>query len=174
MFAETIKNTPATAPDSAQLLSKLFADVFQSFMECSNEVQVAIRNMVMIVKSPDATEEERDSALATIAEALFPSKHSGDIGIDFDKDYEEGAPPDINRVLQRMEQEQVGFGERVNAILESKNMTQGDLALAIGVGQPAVSMIIARDCRPQKRTVEKIANALKVSPEELWPGIKED
>src|SRR5438552_18199811 len=87
MLTGTMKNKPATVPDSAQILSKIFADVFQSFMECSNEVQVVIRDMVMVVKSPDATEEERDSALETIAEALFPSRHNGDIGIDFDQDY---------------------------------------------------------------------------------------
>jgi len=166
------KNKREVVPE--QYLSKIFADVFQSFMECSDEIQQAIREMVKVVKSPDATEEEKESALETIAEALFPSRYQGEIGIDFGEEYAKEAPPNIKRVLNQMELEQAEFGERVNALLEARSMTQADLAATIGVGQSAVSMIINRECRPQKRTVEKIADALKVSPEELWPGIKDD
>ncbi len=169
-----IKKKRAGVADLAQLLSKLFADVFQSYLECSDKVQAAIRAMVKIINSPDATEEERESAIETIAEALFPKMNNGEIGIDFDEDYAEGAPVEMKRILQQMDKEEADFGDRVNAILQVKGMTQGDLAAAIHVGQSAVSMIISRACRPQKRTVEKIAKALKVSPEELWPGFKED
>ncbi len=168
------KNKRSAAPDSAQLLSKMFADVFQSFMECSDEVQAAVRERVRIVNAPDATEEEREGALETIAEALFPAEHERVMGVDFDGEYAAGAPPEIQRILQQMDEEQRSFGERVQAILEAQGQTQADLASAIGVGQPAVSMIISRDCRPQKRTVEKIAAALRVSPEDLWPGLKAD
>jgi lambda repressor-like predicted transcriptional regulator len=160
-------------PESEKLLSKLFADVFQSYLECSDEVQEAIRDMVAVIKSPDATEEERESAVITIAEALFPSRHNGVIGIDFDQPYADVVPPDVKHILQQMDQEEAGFGERVAALLEAKGMTQGDLAAEIGIGQPAVSMIISRGCRPQRRTIEKIAQALKVSTEELWPGFKD-
>jgi len=47
------------------------------------------------------------------------------------------------------------------------------LAEKIGVGQPAISMMLQRQCRPQKRTVMRIAEALGVSAEELWPNTKE-
>lgn len=73
-----------------------------------------------------------------------------------------------------MNEENANFGQRVTLLLEARGMTQGDLAAEIGIGQPAVSMIISRGCQPQKKTVEKIAKALKVSCEELWPGIKDD
>jgi len=169
------KKEPRTGvADPAQTLTKIFADVFQSYMECSDDVQAAVREMVKVVKSVDATEEERDSAIETIAEALFPSKHEGEIGIDFDGDFAKVAPIEIKRTLQEMEKEGAGFGERVIAILEAKGMTQSDLAAEIGIGQPAVSMIVSRNCRPQKRTIEKIAKALKVSPEQLWPGFKDE
>ena len=39
--------------------------------------------------------------------------------------------------------------------------------------QPAVSMMVNRTCYPQKRTVEKIASALSVEPEDLWPKYDE-
>ena len=47
-------------------------------------------------------------------------------------------------------------------------------AAAIGVGQPAISMVLTRNCRPQRRTVEKIAKALDVSAEEVWPGFTKE
>jgi transcriptional regulator with XRE-family HTH domain len=49
-------------------------------------------------------------------------------------------------------------------------MTQEQLAAAIGVGQPAISMMLNRNCRPQARTVKKLADALGVEIEELWLG----
>lgn len=88
--------------------------------------------------------------------------------------YAECAPPKMKQVLQDMEKEGSTFGERVNMLLETKNMTQGDLASMVGLNQSAISMLISRSCRPQRRTVEKIANALKVSSEDLWPGFKDD
>ncbi len=87
----TVKNKRSVAPDSAQLLSKHFADVFQSYLECSDDVQAAVRDMVQVLKSSDATEEEREGALETISDALFP-KRDGKIGIDFDEDFAESAP----------------------------------------------------------------------------------
>ncbi len=51
-------------------------------------------------------------------------------------------------------------------------MSQVELAAAIGVGQPAISMMLSRNCRPQRRTVECIARALEVTPNDLWPGFR--
>jgi transcriptional regulator with XRE-family HTH domain len=48
-------------------------------------------------------------------------------------------------------------------------MTQAQLADKLGLGQPAISMMLQRNCRPQKRTVVRLADALGVAPEELWP-----
>jgi hypothetical protein len=53
----------------------MFAFMFQAYLECSDEIQAAIRDMVAIVNDPAATEDERDAAIATITEALFPNRH---------------------------------------------------------------------------------------------------
>lgn len=58
--------------DGRLIASKVFADVFQAYLECSNEIQAVIRDMVQVVNADNFTEEERDAALAKIAEALFP------------------------------------------------------------------------------------------------------
>jgi transcriptional regulator with XRE-family HTH domain len=54
--------------------------------------------------------------------------------------------------------------------MESNGLTQAELAAKVGVGQPAISMMLNRSCRPQKKTVRRIATALGVTVEELWPG----
>ena len=38
----------------------------------------------------------------------------------------------------------------------------------------AVSMLLSRQSRPQRRTVERFARARGVAPEDLWPGFKGD
>ena len=159
--------------DGNLVASKVFADVFQAYLECSDEIQAAIRDMVQVVNSPDAIQDEREAALVTIAEALFPSKHNGELGVCLEE-YDHLENAEVKAILKQMDQEEATFADRVNALLEEKGMTQAELAEAIEVGQPAISMMLARDCRPQRRTVEKIAKALKVSTEEIWPGIKEE
>jgi len=53
-----------------------------------------------------------------------------------------------------------------------RGMTQEALAAKLGVGQPAISNMLNRQCRPQRRTVLRLAQALGISPEELWPGFQ--
>ena len=62
--------------------------------------------------------------------------------------------------------------ERLRTAMHQRGVTQEQLADKIGIGQPAVSMMLQRHCRPQQRTVRRLAEALGVAPEELWPGIK--
>jgi predicted XRE-type DNA-binding protein len=169
----TLSEPKVRTNDGSLIASRLFADVFQAFLECSDEIQGAIRDMVKIVHSDDATTDEREGALATIAEALFPKKFNGILGIDLEE-CPHNAGQEAKETLKRMDREGATFSDRLAALLEAKDMTQEELAEAIGVGQPAVSMMLNRSCRPQRRTVEKIANALKVSPEDVWPGFKKE
>ena len=155
------------------MTSQFFAQLFHAYLECSDEVQAVIREMVEVVNDPDSTKEESDAALLTIAEALFPSHHNGTLGIDLDE-CEAGASPRIKELLREMDQQEAVFAERVNAALDATNMTQSDLASAIGVGQPAISMLLSRRCRPQRRTVEKIARVLDIRPSDLWPDSKDE
>lgn len=157
-------------PDGNRIASELFAQVFQAYLECSDEVQSAIRDMVEVVNAGDATDEERFAAVSTMTEALFPSTHNGDLGIDLDE-HETHYENDSRGILLQLNAEEATFAERLQAMMEVRGMTQGDVADLVGIGQSAVSMMLNRKCRPQRRTVEKIALALKVSTEELWPGI---
>ena len=94
------------------------------------------------------------------------------LGVDLEE-CEACAPSGIKEMLGEMNEQEATFAGRVNAALAAKNMTQGDLASAIGVGQPAVSMMLSRKCRPQRRTIHKIAEALDLTPSELWPDVRD-
>jgi transcriptional regulator with XRE-family HTH domain len=72
-------------------------------------------------------------------------------------------------VQERIEREVQRFADTLAQMLAEKKMTQAELAQRIGVGQSAISMMLSRKCRPQPRTLGKLAEALGVSVETLWP-----
>jgi len=66
----------------------------------------------------------------------------------------------------------VGFQLReqcslITAWRKYKNITQGELAKATGITQPALSQIENPDSKPQTATLEKIAAALGISAAQL-------
>lgn len=68
-----------------------------------------------------------------------------------------------------MDEQESRFAGQVLAIMKNRGMNQQQLAEAIGITQPAVSLLLTRQCRPQKRTIRKVAQALGVSENEIWP-----
>src|SRR5262249_2395447 len=151
-------------------ISQLFATCLCAFRECSDEIQAMIVEMAAIANDPEATPEEREAAVATIAEALFPPGDDGSLGVDLETFEARDAAGPEKSILEAMDAEEATFSDRLAAMLRDKQVTQVQLAELIGGGHSAISMMLARRCRPQRRTVEKIAGALGVDPEELWPG----
>ncbi len=151
----TTKKKKAIQADANLIASEMFAKVFCAFLECSDEVQIAIKDMAEIVVDSTSTEDEKQAAVLTIADALFPDHRS--LGVDLEE-CEEDMCPEVQQILRQMDAQEAMFSERVNAILQSKGWTQGDLAKAVGVGQPAISMMLSRNCRPQRHTVDRIAS----------------
>lgn len=165
--------TRRSEPDLAKQASRNFAAAFQAYMECCSEVQTAIREMSAITNDPDADEDEREMAISTIAEALFPRHHSGRLGIAieaWDRLDARRSAADVHE----LDLEEETFAERVASILRERAMSQAQLAEAIGIGQPAVSMMLSRKSRPQARTIRKIAAALQIPAAELWPDLREE
>ncbi|MCH9029538.1 MAG: hypothetical protein IH819_07985, partial [Bacteroidetes bacterium] len=56
---------PATKPDGNLMSSQVFAQVMHAFLECSDEIQSAIVEMVQIVNDPNAMADEKHAALST-------------------------------------------------------------------------------------------------------------
>ena len=71
--------------DPELMTSRMFAQVFQAYVECTEEIQSLIRDMVEIVNDSSATEDEKLMACSTIAESLFPSRHGGQLGVDLEQ-----------------------------------------------------------------------------------------
>ena len=62
---------------------------------------------------------------------------------------------------------QMSFGERVKKLRRDRNWTQGELGQKAQINGHNVSRYENGHLQPTKRTVEKFAQALGVSPEEL-------
>jgi predicted XRE-type DNA-binding protein len=151
--------------------SQMFAHFFHAFLECDPSIQDVVRDMAEIINDPDTDADDRALALSTLHEALFPARspHDGMLGVDLE-DEESHAMGEESEIQEDFNRQEDGFARCVEGLLRERNMTQGQLAEAIGVKQPAIAMMLGRKARPQRRTVEKVARALNVAPERLWPG----
>ena len=70
-----------------------------------------------------------------------------------------------------MENQEIVFSEKIRELMVQRGLSQAELAEKVGIGQPAVSMMLNRNCRPQQKTVRRFADLFGVPPSELWPGI---
>jgi lambda repressor-like predicted transcriptional regulator len=143
-----------------------FAQLLLAYHECSDEIRSVIDEMSGIIVDPDTDEDDRTMAASTIMEALFPAAvHDGLKAFGSKVQSRES-----KRVRLDLENEETVFADRLRAEMERKNISQETLAALTGVGQPAISNILTRRCRPQRKTVARFAQALNVSEEELWPA----
>ncbi len=144
-----------------------YIQVKNAYDECDPGIREQIDEMCAIISSDDASPEQKQRAMHTVLEALFPA-----------------FTPDITQVLQglqalpesktyeqELDAQEATFAERLRAVMRAKDMTQEQLAEKIGVRQSAISNMLNRQSRPQRRTVKRLAEALGITPEELWPEI---
>jgi len=147
------------------------ADLLRALIECGDDLQKHAMNMFAVVLDPEADDEDRFFAASTLADVLYPNTHEGDqmLGLDL-KEAERIAMdnPDARATLTEMDREEATFAEALAAAMGARGVSQSELALRVGIGQPAISMMLARECRPQKRTVRRLAEALGMQPGELW------
>ena len=159
--SSTIHDTPEAKVDAAEV-----ARFLRAFVECDREIRDMVLEMTEIIVDPASTDDERILALDAITEALFPEA-AADVVQRYRQRLRE---PDAVQAAEELAREEAAFADRVRVAMARKGMTQEELARRAGIGQPAVSNILNRRCRPQTRTVAKFAEALGVSPAELWPG----
>jgi lambda repressor-like predicted transcriptional regulator len=69
----------------------------------------------------------------------------------------------------RLEQEEEVFVTNLKRLMSARRLTQAELAQRADLSQPAISMMLARKYRPQRRTVRLLAQVLEVPETELWP-----
>lgn len=148
------------------------AKFLHAYLECSNEIQAGIREMLGILDDPETDDDDRESTLFTLADALFPNPHDGKLGMDLEQSEILGADhsEEMREALEQMDMEEETFAQRLRQLMDERKLNQESLAAKVGIGQPAISNMLSRQCRPQRRTVLRFAEALDVSPEEVWPG----
>jgi transcriptional regulator with XRE-family HTH domain len=140
--------------------------------ECDDDLRAEAIELFKQLSSGELDEEQRFATTALLAEILFPrADHQGMFGLDL-AEAEAISPainPEAKDVLDRMDHEEAAFAQRLRDLMDAKGLTQAELAEKLGIGQPAISMMLNRTCRPQRATVIGLAQALGVLPEELWP-----
>lgn len=157
-------------------------ELIKRYMECSDEIQSVVRSMFAVLEHEHTTEEDRQRAFSTIADALFlnPENGHGRYGMDLtrvERDSAKGHPVEARRpvVANRLDQldtREAMFAERLRHFLSEKNITQEELADRIGCTQSAISKMLSRNARPQRKTIFKLAEALGVAPTDLWPHLE--
>jgi transcriptional regulator with XRE-family HTH domain len=143
--------------------------------ECSDAVQEAVLKLVRVITAPNVSVRERKRALMTLAEALFPNPGSdGKYGLDARSSEAEAADhsPGLAHEIRRMDSQEAEFANRLQHLMSQKHVTQAELAQRVGCTQPAISQMLSRRCRPHKKTIMKLAEALSVTPQDLWPDLE--
>jgi transcriptional regulator with XRE-family HTH domain len=146
---------------------------WSALAECSDAIQEVVVRLLGVIKSPRTTAPERQQALMTIADALFPNSEEGECALDLIASEANAAAetPALAREVERMNTQEATFAQRVRELMETKRISQQELADRVGCSQPAISQMLNRSCRPHKKTILKIAEALQVQAQDLWPDI---
>jgi len=157
----------------AELLAdnvRTYLSVKNAFDACDDEIKIAVVDMVAIYRDDKATPEEKQRAVDTIVEALFPG-----IGADILGEYQtvRSQKAALANSVEMTKQEEE-FANRVQEMMTKRQLTQAQLAQMSGVGQSAISNMLNRQCRPQRRTIRRMAEALGVQPEQLWPNFVDE
>lgn len=157
----------------AELLAdnvRTYLSVKNAFDACDDEIKAAVIDMVAIYQDDKAAPEEKQRAVDTIVEALFPG-----IGADILAEYQavRSQKSAVANSAEMAKQEEE-FAGRVQQMMAERQLTQAQLAQMSGVGQSAISNMLNRQCRPQKRTIRRMAEALGVQPEQLWPNFVDE
>ncbi len=167
-------DVPVDTLRSVMKLTSIERDFVKSYLECSDDLQQVVMSMFAVLDSAEATEEERHRARTTIADTLFLNPHKMRYGMDLVDS--EGEAAEANTALasevRRMDQQEATFAERLRELLDRKHISQTELAERTGCSQSAISHMLNRNSRPQKKTILKLAAALQVEPVELWPDLE--
>jgi lambda repressor-like predicted transcriptional regulator len=151
---------------------KSAAKIVNALKECDPELRVEAEELLSQLASGELDPYETQATCALIAEILFPNAdYNGLPGLDLveaEQTAREEKPLEAAPVLDEMDLQEATFAERLRNLMTERGVTQAALAAKIGIGQPAISNMLNRACRPQRKTVEKIAAALGVQPDQLW------
>jgi ribosome-binding protein aMBF1 (putative translation factor) len=124
----------------AELLVLHFARCLREYRSRTPDVQVMMERLATTIADPDVSQAAHADAISSLTNLLFPGSKKGN-----------------------------EFAGRVARLLQQKGLRQSELAKMIGVSEPVISRMLSGWLQPRRRTVERIAAALDVRPDELRP-----
>jgi lambda repressor-like predicted transcriptional regulator len=164
-----LHNSPTTLETSALTSA---APIVLALQECSPELREEAIMLFGNLASGQLDASEYLRTVTLLAEILFPNTDAHGLpGLEL-LEAERIAPsqnPEAQGVLDDMNAEEATFATRLQSYMTERGWTQVELAEKVGLGQPAISMMLQRNCRPQKKTILRFAEAFQVEPVQLWP-----
>src|SRR5687768_13269406 len=124
--------TCATSPTTkfAELSLQAFIEVKNALDECDPEIQAVVKDMLDVYSAKEATQEEKQLAMHTIIDALFPS-----LGVEFlSAERRAASSKDATDRDSEMNAQEEHFADRVRQLMEQKGINQEQLAIQMGVG----------------------------------------
>lgn len=128
--------------------------------------------MLRIIEDRDSSPEDRDRACRTIRESLSQAESSEIAGTSLTRPAQASLRETLPGLESKLDSQESSFWRKVLETLKAKSITQLQLADRLGITQPAVSQMLHRRCRPQRKTIMSLADALGVEPRELWPDLE--
>ncbi len=122
----------------------VFVELMKMFLECDDRIQEVIREIVEMLGSEFP--EDRERAYGTIAGALLTSM-----------------------LPVRKQSKSKDFAGRLKALRSQHSWTQTELAEKSGLTQSTISAMESGKFVPTSESLEKLAKALGVPLEELYP-----
>lgn len=170
-MSTTMRDKEAAAGDAVlkAAVIQAAAPVVLALAECDEELRKEAFDLFKQLNSGSLDEDQRQATVSLLTEILFAAAESPGADLHETEAAESQASAAAADVQARMEHEEAAFADRLRELMDRQGITQEQLAEKLGVGQPAISMMLQRNCRPQKRTVQRLAAALGVAPEDLWP-----
>jgi DNA-binding XRE family transcriptional regulator len=156
--------------DFEELLCKArsFAELMGVYLQSSPKLREAIIDMVELAQDEATGPADRDRAYATIASALLASTNAE----AWAAGVRESREPLSAEKKAALDSQQAVFGERLREQRMARRLTQAELAERVGVGQSAISTMEDGKCCPQGTTLAKLAAALGVEKNDLWPAAR--
>lgn len=151
------------------------AEFCESLQECSDQLRTDALTMLAVAEDEQRPQTERQRALMTLADALHLNPdEDGRYGMDLNASEAAAAEryPALATQVEIMDSQEAKFAGRLRQLMKDKCITQEKLAARIECSQPAISQMLNRKCRPQRKTLDKIAKALNVDVRELWPDLE--
>jgi len=137
------------------------------------KVRQTVLSMLTVIENSESTFQDRQRACSTIRDAFEKSDDPDSYGVNLARSEVNAAArhASVDNMANELDSQEAAFAEKLRELMKARAITQSELASRIGCTQPAISQMLTRECRPQRKTILGLANALNVDPCELWPDL---